>query len=186
MSGAKIPSMEATVCESCETIGSLMLATVRVLIYTVEKGNCYKPVPPLPLPPVKQHTTAWSQEKESFKKRGQHLTAWNATERPNKKGTEKYLSFVGWSTKEPLNREGEGGVEAWPGERVEGEEVRPYAETALPVSLVLQGSVKSIGCWLEIKGGECMCFQMSNIKIGMSNDKIIQEKERMLKTRGNG
>lgn len=118
MSGAKIPSMEAMVCESCETIGSLMLATVRVLIYTMEKGNCYKLVPPLPPPPANQHTTAWSQEKESFKKRGKHLTAWNATERPNKKGTEKYLSFVGWSTKEPLNREGEVGVEAWPGERV--------------------------------------------------------------------
>lgn len=48
---------------------------------------------------------------------------------------------------------------------------------ALPVSFALQERVKSIGCWLKIKG-EGMCFQTSSIKTSMSNGKIIQERER--------
>lgn len=66
MSGTKIPSMEAVVCEPCETNGSLILATICVLIYTMEKGKCYKPVPPLPLPPVNQYTTAWKLGEGKF------------------------------------------------------------------------------------------------------------------------
>ena len=75
INGANIPFMEAVVCEPCQTAGSLMLATVGVLIHTLEKENATNQSCPSPSPPVNQHTSAWKPGEDSFEKRGEYSAA---------------------------------------------------------------------------------------------------------------